>query len=657
MNRWWCPGPPQNVKNSSESADSAKEKENDQILSNENNREWTFEVFETGSNPLFEKIALIGDCYSLGNWNPERAILMEKSSHNSNIWSIKVNIPNEKTVRYRYFVCSINAHTDNKHIRRWETHIKTRTVQEQGSGVSRDTFGDVDGKISIDRGWLTSETIIQFKFFNNSFSVIERVKSQLLYIKVEPINLRFHEQAGSSSERLSSDVRLDTLPTDAFVEVVSLKGTNCKMNNQNQFGIPYHSNDFLIFHVTLTEPENTAYLINFFAYNSEFCETEQPIHLGYQYVLPLLLKRSEGTLELPILSALKHNPIGMMTFEYLKIESLKGPKMTCETSYTRYWNEKWVGLEVGHRGCGNSFKSSNENIIRENTIASLKNAENHGADMVEFDVQLSKDFIPVLYHDFNVSASLKFKNTDDMDMFELPMREFTLKQLKNLKLYHTIEGKNRKAKFYDENIADHQPFPELSEALTKLSPYVGFNVEIKWDQKHQQLSEGQTYGQIDRNLYVDSILNIIFEFAKDRRIVLSCFDPDICAMLRFKQNVYPVMFLTQGVTTKWPSYSDSRCNTIERAAQTACAMEFLGIVAHSEDLLRDPSQIKQTTDQGLIIFCWGDDNNSKITISYMKEAGLHAIIYDQIDLLCSKTIKQSAFFKPSSNISENESQL
>lgn len=36
---------------------------------------------------------------------------------------------------------------------------------------------------------------------------------------------------------------------------------------------------------------------------------------------------------------------------------------------------------------------------------------------------------------------------------------------------------------------------------------------------------------------------------------------------------------------------------------------------------------------GLVIFCWGDDNNCKDTIKYLKEKGLHAIIYDKVDLL------------------------
>lgn len=97
---------------------------------------------------------------------------------------------------------------------------------------------------------------------------------------------------------------------------------------------------------------------------------------------------------------------------------------------------------------------------------------------------------------------------------------------------------------------------------------------------------------VDKNLYIDCILEVVFSKGLGRRIVFSCFDPDICTMLRFKQNIYPVMFLTLGVTSRYPEYFDPRCNSIEKAVCNCRAMELLGIVAHTEDLLRDPTQVR-----------------------------------------------------------------
>lgn len=75
------------------------------------------------------------------------------------------------------------------------------------------------------------------------------------------------------------------------------------------------------------------------------------------------------------------------------------------------------------------------NAIRENTIASLKKAAASGADMLEFDVQLSKDMIPVIYHDFHVCISMKRKKEVDFsEMLELPVKDLTLEHLQKLKV-------------------------------------------------------------------------------------------------------------------------------------------------------------------------------------------------------------------------------
>lgn len=65
----------------------------------------------------------------------------------------------------------------------------------------------------------------------------------------------------------------------------------------------------------------------------------------------------------------------------------------------------------------------------------MKTAIDHGADFVEFDVQLSKDLVPIIYHDFYVCISMKRKKElDANDMLELPVKELTLEQLKLLKV-------------------------------------------------------------------------------------------------------------------------------------------------------------------------------------------------------------------------------
>lgn len=52
-------------------------------------------------------------------------------------------------------------------------------------------------------------------------------------------------------------------------------------------------------------------------------------------------------------------------------------------------------------------------------------------------------------------------------------------------------------------------------------------------------------------------------------------------------------------------------------------------------------QINLATDLGLIVFCWGDDNNSQDTIKMLKSLGIHGIIYDKMDVLSTKEVKVS----------------
>ena len=61
---------------------------------------------------------------------------------------------------------------------------------------------------------------------------------------------------------------------------------------------------------------------------------------------------------------------------------------------------------IGHRGTGSHgsaekrYGGYRRTHIKENTIFAFTQAKAFGADYVEFDVQLTKDKIPIIYHDF-----------------------------------------------------------------------------------------------------------------------------------------------------------------------------------------------------------------------------------------------------------------
>lgn len=117
-----------------------------------------------------------------------------------------------QVVSYRYLICTVDPITENVHVRRWETHFDPRQISADHGEVTQiesksspvaeavpkqsispssstndpgiDTFGDINGVEKVDRGWLTTETVFQFKFIRNPFIIKQKLKNRLLYVKV-----------------------------------------------------------------------------------------------------------------------------------------------------------------------------------------------------------------------------------------------------------------------------------------------------------------------------------------------------------------------------------------------------------------------------------------------------------------------------------------
>ncbi|XP_050702343.1 glycerophosphocholine phosphodiesterase GPCPD1-like, partial [Eriocheir sinensis] len=530
-------------------------------------------------------------------------------------------------------------------------------------------FGSYGGFERVDQGWLVKDSVVQLRLCNSSLYndpvmlFKKKYQDKKVRVKVTPVELDSNSPQEPHVEESTdfdlSNLRLNSKPIWPIMEVAVMKEELCKFRTQEQFGVVCNNGDYVVFQCRMLKPETNMFLCDFYVDEGE----DTPRYLGCSYILPSNLKENYGVATLPITSP-KHAPIGQLTVHYMVVYPMDhGGDMS--VSYTRHWKDSWKGLEVGHRGAGNSYHSEPKSCanIRENTIASLKYAAEKGADMVEFDVQLSKDLVPVIYHDFHACIALKRKKEQDKtDLLEIPIKDLTLQQLQALKdMRHLTEGipsdilsycdqedmvyhkkEQGLSKFQDEDFEDHQPFPTLQKALEVVPHTCGFNVEVKWT---MQLRDGtyELQHPFELNHFLDLIIKMILEHSSKRKVVFSCFHPDICTMMRLKQNRYPVMFLTQGVSEVWLPYEDQRCSTIHQAILYATNADILGINVHTEDLMRDPSQINAAEENNLIVFCWGDHNNDQENIKFLKKVGLHGIIYDKIDVYNTKDKKESVF--------------
>lgn len=126
----------------------------------------------------------------------------------------------------------------------------------------------------------------------------------------------------------------------------------------------------------------------------------------------------QGGVTLPIIEGGNLNVIGTISFEFITITPFEHENMHIGSNST-YWKTLITSRVIGHRGLGKNETSRKSLQLGENTLASFIAAANLGASYVEMDVQLTKDNIPVIYHDFLVGET----------GIDVPMHSLTLEQV------------------------------------------------------------------------------------------------------------------------------------------------------------------------------------------------------------------------------------
>ncbi|XP_023160099.2 glycerophosphocholine phosphodiesterase GPCPD1 isoform X2 [Drosophila hydei] len=583
-----------------------------------------------------EQLGLTGDAKALGEWQLSRCVPLERMDELT--WQTHVRLQSCRQLEYRYFVYVENA-AGYKQIRRWETHFKPRVLDpcmDQHCHSPLDVFGlaSVDERSAqVHRGWLNHEAIVQLKFNGEKmFQVhdIETFDPQHVQLKIVPVE----ETAG------------------LVVEYSKQLYGKSQLQLQPAHGVSYTKGDIVIFHITL--PLDRMMLQNF---RLECYSLAQEL-LGSASLSASQLAGSEGLLQLHIKSAQRpEETLARLRLPYVVVQPYQYSPLDFKTTYAHYWPRSWPNLDVGHRGNGKSY-IADAPLERENTIASFLSAYSHYADMVELDVHLTADGIPVIYHDFGLRTAPPGKQIEKPEQLEYVLiKDINYELLKRLRIFSVVNGKVMEYPAHNaEPRPDHRIFPRLVEVLQQLPKSLGIDVEIKWPQRRQG---GGTEAEqtIDKNFFADRVLYEVIQFGCGRPLIFSSFDADMCTMLRFKQNIFPVMFLTQGETKKWQPFSDLRTRNFLAAVNNAQAFELAGTAPHAEDFLGENAahMLQQAHVQGQITVVWGDDCNSKERVKYFTEIGATATCYDRSDLHVPET-KQRSFFNSSALLAEFEAQ-
>jgi glycerophosphoryl diester phosphodiesterase len=142
-------------------------------------------------------------------------------------------------------------------------------------------------------------------------------------------------------------------------------------------------------------------------------------------------------------------------------------------------------LVVAHRGSSGSAP--------ENTLAAFRLAVEEGADMIELDVRMSRDFHLVVHHDRNV------RRTTNGEGF---IWDKTLNELRMLDA----------GSWYDQRFKGEQ-IPTLRQVMEMLPDHVTLNIEAKTDGDPRK-----------RNHFEECCILIIMEKKFEERAIVSSFD-------------------------------------------------------------------------------------------------------------------------------------
>ncbi|KAH8265597.1 hypothetical protein KR038_011339 [Drosophila bunnanda] len=649
--------------------------------------EWTFSVIYHHKLNGNEYIAISGNCESLGSWDPKRVVLMQKEHCTKSICSCNkyealLTIPRNIDIHYRYCVVVHDPVTNDSYIRFWEAQLLPRVIRTcQNLLKDTDCFGsphvEEDDNI-VDRGWVTTESIVHLKLFNAPFHWQSR-QPRLLNVLVTPMHEAdigckgdaFKEPLEKSSlTRLSNylvdhnlpDVKLELRM--AYIEVTNLRSTR-PLEFQPPYGVPCGPKDLQMFHCTVAYPEETLYRMDLYTYAYKAASDETPYHYGYGFLQPDQLQGSEGSARVKITCASTHRPLMELTVQYLIIRPLEGFVCDMSKSYERYWRATRLCMDIGHRGSGKTYRNGDD-LFRENTIYGFKQAALANADMVELDVQLTQDAQVVVYHDYvlrflqqrtpsyeqvlenqdllifpyeklNKMMLLCMGGSKRKDHVAVPLEAFTYEQLKDVRVLRFAGSKSCEVSC-DEMRNDQRPFPlllDLFQLEDQVMPVsVGFNIEIKWPQldNSRRWEAGSFKPTFDRNFYVDTILKTILENAGRRRIMISSSDADICAMVRYKQNLYPVVLLLADPYSE-VQYADERVNRLRTAVQLCNSLEFFGLSLHTNTVLEELSLMSLLRQFDLYTLAWGGTATSAEVRNRLRRFGVMGIIYDRINQL------------------------
>lgn len=268
---------------------------------------------------------------------------------------------------------------------------------------------------------------------------------------------------------------------------------------------------------------------------------------------------------------------------------------------------------IGHRGNGmNSISSA---TIRENSILSFNSAARFPIAYIEFDVQVTRDGVPVIFHD-------DFILTGDLDaVSERRVTDLSLEEFLSCgSRGEPLLRRSADGKVFDWAVEADDPLCTLEEAFRQVDPRLGFNIELKFD-------DNLSYAEGDLISAVEIVLRSVSANAGARPVIFSTFQPDAARAIRRLQRDYPVFFLTDGGLK---IHGDERRNSLAAAARLCAENGLEGIVSEVRAVLRNPAEVGAIKEANLGLLTYGGLNNTAEVVYVQLLMGIDGVIVDRV---------------------------
>lgn len=194
----------------------------------------------------------------------------------------------------------------------------------------------------------------------------------------------------------------------------------------------------------------------------------------------------------------------------------------------------------GHRGA--------RGVLPENTLESFKYLFENNIHAYETDILISKDFIPVITHDFRLDPSytkdindnwIEDENIKIIDLTYNQILQFDVGALNKLSKY----GR----KFINQKSLENQKIPKLSELLKLTSDNIVENLLINLEIKSTPVEKNLTP---EPDEMVKIIIDEVSRSNLEDRIIYSSFDWRILREIKERNSKIPRAYLTSGVKGK-----------------------------------------------------------------------------------------------------------